>query len=55
MKEKAFFIIFTGLSCKKIKAISVEGESPTLSKIFCGINVICRNICIAKQKFMKMF
>ena len=30
MKEKAFFIIFKGLSMKEIKKTFLEGESPTL-------------------------
>ena len=31
MKQKALFIIFTGLSMKQITQIVLEGESPTLS------------------------
>ena len=30
MKQKAFFIIFEGLSSKQIKQTFLEGESPTL-------------------------
>ena len=30
MKQKAFFIIFEGLSLKQIKQTFLEGESPTL-------------------------
>ena len=30
MKQKAFFIIFEGLSLKQIKSIFLKGESPTL-------------------------
>ena len=31
MKQKAFFIIFEGLSLRQIKKNFLEGESPTLT------------------------
>ena len=31
MKQKAFFIIFKGLSFKQIKNFFLEGDSPTLN------------------------
>ena len=32
MKQKAFFIIFKGLSLKEIKQIILEGKTPTLER-----------------------
>ena len=32
MKQKAFFIIFIGLSLKQLKKNFLEGESPTLKE-----------------------
>ena len=46
MKQKAFFIIFEGLSLKQIKKkIFVEGESPTLShlKLLLEVGLNCAN------------
>ena len=34
MKLKGFFIIFEGLSLKSVKNFFLEGESPTLIKLY---------------------
>ena len=33
MKQKSFFITFTGLSMKQIRQLFFEGESPALSNL----------------------